>query len=437
MIPQPVRRACVPALLLLTAAVLAAAPGEETLTKPVPLPPSVAKTTLSPSGSLSRADHLLRLGAATWHTGGHRGQGIKVAILDSGFHGYRKQLGKALPKKVAVKSFRIDGQLEARSSQHGVLCGEVVHAVAPDAELMFANWESSSPRHFLDAVRWAVSQGANIISCSIIMPTWSDGEGGGPVHAELARILGQGKERGDVLFFACAGNTADRHWSGPFRDDGKGSHVWDDGIDNPVSPWSDGRVSVEMCAEQDADLELIVRDSTTEEDVGACRLQCGPYRTAVVRFAPQKGRSYDLRVRATGPNTKARFHLFVLGGSLAGSRALGSIAFPGDGPLMVTVGAVERDNRRASYSSCGPNSPRLKPDLVALVPFASRFRSRPFTGTSAATPQAAALGALLWSRHPDWTASKVREHLEKQAQDLGPRGHDWETGHGLVRLGRE
>ena len=60
--------------------------------------------------------------------------------------------------------------------------------------------------------------------------------------------------------------------------------------------------------------------------------------------------------------------------------------------------------------------------------------ARPFTGTSAAAPQAAGLAALVWSRHPDWTAAQVQEALRTAARDLGPAGHDFETGYGLIHL---
>src|SRR6266542_176992 len=83
--------------------------------------------------------------------------------------------------EATVRSFRNDGNLEARDSQHGILCAEVLHALAPEAELLLANWEPDRPDRFLDAVRWAKEQGAKIISCSLIMPSWSDGEGGGAV----------------------------------------------------------------------------------------------------------------------------------------------------------------------------------------------------------------------------------------------------------------
>jgi subtilisin family serine protease len=95
---------------------------------------------------------------------------------------------------------------------------------------------------------------------------------------------------------------------------------------------------------------------------------------------------------------------------------------------------VSFDGQRMTYSSCGPNSAQPKPDLVAPVPFPSLWRARPFSGTSASAPQAAALAALWWSRYPGWTAAQVRLALTSSARDLGPPGHDYETGYGLITL---
>src|SRR5262249_22294812 len=143
--------------------------------------------------------------------------------------------------------------------------------------------------------------------------------------------------------------------------------------------------------------------------------------------------TYQVRVRQTcgKPST---FHLVALGGSLRHATAKCSIPFPGDGPEVIAVGAVDAVGRRAGYSSCGPIASRLKPDLVASVPFPSLWRPRPFSGTSAAAPQAAGLAALLWARHPDWTACQVRDFLFKAARDLGSPGPDDETGYGLIEL---
>jgi subtilisin family serine protease len=378
---------------------------------------------------------LLLLGVPLWHEAGFRGQGTKIAVLDSGFRGYRAHLGRELPWRVLTRSFRSDGNLEAKDSQHGILCAEILHTVAPDAELLFANWEPDSPEQFLAAARWARQQGARIITCSVIMPSWSDGEGGGAFHEALTPILGTGEHAHDLLCFASAGNTAQRHWSGRYQAGTDGYHEWKPGQTmNTLTPWSAGCVSVELCGRPGARYQLCVLNTVTGAPVGCALARCGAQGCcSVVRFVPEPRQTYQVRVRPlSGP--AGSFHLVVLGGDLRYATAPGSIPCPADGPEVVAVGAVAPSGRRAWYSSCGPNSRRPKPDFVAPVPFPSLWRTQPFTGTSAAAPQAAALAALWWSRHPEWTAQQVRDALQASALDLGPPGHDYETGYGLVRL---
>jgi subtilisin family serine protease len=397
--------------------------------------PDSVRSASAPVSLRDRANHLAQLGVNRWLASGYQGKGVKIAILDSGFRGYRAFLGNALPERVISKSFRQDHNLEAKDSQHGILCGEVVHTLAPQTELLFANWEPDEPAQFLEAVRWARSQGARIISCSVIMPSWSDGEGGGPVNQALSRILDKGDDATGVLCFACAGNTADRHWSGLFHPGRDGCHEWSPGqISNAVTPWGNDSVSVELYGSQAANYELRVFDAVTHAAVGAAPKEypLTPARQ-VVRFEPRSEREYRVQVRLRHGRT-GQFHLVVLGGGLAYSNARGSIAFPADCSRVLAVGAVNKDGQRASYSSCGPNSRQPKPELVAPVPFPSSWRARPFSGTSAAAPQGAALAALLWSRHMEWTADQVRTALRNAAIDLGPPGHDWETGYGRVSL---
>src|SRR5437016_3943187 len=111
------------------------------------------------AGSAPERQNVLKhRGVDRWLAADCRGPGIKVAILDTGFRGYRDYLGKALPANVRVHSFRSDGNMEARDSQHGILCGEVIHTLAPAAELLLATWEPDCPEQFLAAVRWAREQ---------------------------------------------------------------------------------------------------------------------------------------------------------------------------------------------------------------------------------------------------------------------------------------
>jgi hypothetical protein len=380
---------------------------------------------------------LSQLGVDRWLTAGFRGRGVKVAVLDTGFRGWRDHLGKDLPEHVTVRSFRADGKLEFRDSQHGILCGEVIHTIAPDAELLFANWEPGHDDQFLAAVRWAKEQGARAISCSVIMPSWSDGEGGGTVHRALSDLLGSGSGHDDLICFASAGNTTDRHWAGHFRDNGDGWHRWQGTrIEDGLRPWpGEPEVAVELYGRAGASYELWAYDSGTGREVGHAATDPAQKDrlSAAVRFPPARDHSYGVRVRHVG-GPAGDFHLTTTFASLGCTTPGANVCFPGDGKEVVALGAVDSEGHRQDYSACGTNLPRPKPDLVAVVPFPSSWRPRPFGGTSAAAPQAAALAALCLSRHPDWGPARVRQALQAAAIDLNTPGPDYETGYGRIHL---
>jgi hypothetical protein len=402
---------------------------------------SPAQTIRADETSRERENYLTMVGVQRWHQQGYRGQGCKVAILDSGFRGYRAFLGRELPQRILTKSFRKDENFEARDSQHGILCAEVIHSLAPAAELILVNWEPDDPQSFLQAARWAKAHGAQIFSCSLIMPNWSDGEGGGDIHAQLRQILGSGTERDDLLFFASAGNTALRHWTGAFDPDPHGLHQWGPGRTvNLLKPWGNERVAVELYGPTRTPCRLQVLEEGTGALIAQASLETDgklPCGQAVLRFDPQPGRKYLIRLQCqpgTRYDSSDRFHLVALGANLEDYTPGGSIPFPGDGTNVVAVGAVDQGGKRLDYSSCGPNSTKPKPDFVGLIPFPCSSRERPFAGTSAAAPQGAALAALCWSRHPEWTAAEIRAALQTSALDLNIPGHDSETGYGLMRL---
>ena len=384
-----------------------------------------------------RRSALAELGVLRYHQSGVRGKGVKIAVLDSGFRGYRGNLGKSLPKHVTARSFREDGDLEARDSQHGILCAEVLHTIAPDAELLLANWEPDSPESFLRAARWARESGARILTCSVIMPSWSDGEGGGDHHAVLREILGEGRQSADLLFFASAGNLAQRHWTGSLQPDARQYHQGSPGKHlNRIRPWGTERVAVELYGPMTATCQLEVFDADTGRLVERTTLAAekGRWGSAALRFEPEARRDYAVAIRCPATPSDTPIHLVVLGGFLEQGTHRGSIAFPGDGQRVVTLGAVDGDLKRLGYSSCGPNSPRPKPDFVAKVPFPIVSRAQPFSGTSAAAPQAAGLAALLLSRSPNQTPDQIHATLRSAAIDLLDPGHDCETGYGLLRL---
>lgn len=333
------------------------------------------------------------------------GQGVTVAILDAGFRGWHDGVGAALPPDVVVRSFRDDGNLEARDSRHGIRCAAVIHAMAPRAKLLLANWEPDRPEAFLAALRWAKTAGSTVISCSLVMPSWGDGEGGGAVHAAAARILGEGNRIGDLLAVACAGNLAGRSWSGLARPDETGWHQWRDGTCvNRIIPFGEAPVGVELSAPAGGVFQLAVVD---EHDtiVASAEGQAG----LAARWRPRPGLTYNLRVRAT-----ERFHVAVMGGWLEQCDADGAVPFPADGPAWLAVGALDGD-RPAAYSSRAWR----KPEIWMPVPFRLPAGEPAFAGTSAAAPQAAGWAAAWWSAHRGATVAEVKAAL-RQAVGAAP-----------------
>src|SRR5262249_14896874 len=120
------------------------------------------------------------------------------------------------------------------------------------------------------------------------------------------------------------------------------------------------------------------------------------------------------------------------GGNLEHAVRAGSIPFPGDGATVIAVTATDEAIKLRSYSSCGSPDGK-KPGLCAVVPFPSRLRpTQPFSGTSAAAPQAAGIAALIWSKEPGLSAAQVRKRMEEAAR-RPTKAPSPETGFGTVR----
>ena len=101
-------------------------------------------------------------------------------------------------------------------------------------------------------------------------------------------------------------------------------------------------------------------------------------------------------------------------------------------PRVMTVGAVNKNEQFVGYSSQGPAAlDPQKPDFCSITHFRGYFASD--SGTSAATPVAAGVVALLKQARPSLTQDQAKAALRNTAKNIGPAGWDQHSGTGIIR----
>ena len=119
-------------------------------------------------------------GADVWQTDGANGTGVKIAIIDLGFYGYQSLLGTALPASVTTDD-RCGGNLAASpaagGTEHGTAVAEIVHQMAPGAQLYLMCVDSEVDLAL--AEQDAVADGVKIINHSVSWFDTSRGDGTG------------------------------------------------------------------------------------------------------------------------------------------------------------------------------------------------------------------------------------------------------------------
>ncbi|MFD7658334.1 S8 family serine peptidase [Actinosynnema sp. NPDC059797] len=140
--------------------------------------------------------------------------------------------------------------------------------------------------------------------------------------------------------------------------------------------------------------------------------------------------------------------LFVIAAGNSGSPS--SVGSPGSADAALTVGAVDRDDGIAPFSSRGPRvgDGAIKPDITApgvdIVAAKAAHASigtpvgdahLAMSGTSMATPHVAGAAALIAQQHPDWTGSRIKAVLTASAEP-NPDLTAFDQGAGRLDLAR-
>jgi subtilisin family serine protease len=110
-----------------------------------------------------------------WAFGDGRGEGVTVAIVDSGVEGDHPALGGALRESVRVE---LDGEDASVVDDeaidvvgHGTACASIVHQLAPAAEIVSVRVLGPDNRGkgaaFAAGLDWAIAAGAGVINLSL------------------------------------------------------------------------------------------------------------------------------------------------------------------------------------------------------------------------------------------------------------------------------
>lgn len=403
------------------------------------------------------------IGANAWHAIGYRGDGVRIAVIDSDF------LGRA-PGLPFVQFCRTPND-----NSHGVAVAEIVQQVAPAADIRLYCVENEVDLR--DAYMNAKGERVQVIVQAL---SWfNSGRGdAGPTNPEKPEgIVAQARASG-ILWVNSAGNFAQRHWSGTFTDtDGTKWHDFagsDEG-NSFAAPagsttcaylkWDDwGPEPRQPSSAQDYNLHLyratgepnraglgIPQNGVPQEEVQVSgnEQRGNQAPTEGFCYTNQTGTDETLFLAifrfTTGPAPAQRFDLFVTRGILEHQVAAGSVVEPATSPAALAVGAAcWQTGQLEPYSSRGPTiDGRVKPDLVAPDSVSvsppqygafSACGTTGFRGTSASAPHVAGAAALVLQRNLGFTVDQLQSFLESHVVDLNAPGKDNDSGSGRLCL---
>ena len=211
---------------------------------PLPTPDApVARKAILQTDYGPSFEQLAQIGIVSLHNMGYRGEGIRIGLLDSGFH-YSEHGAFARLQVVAERDF-INGddvvsnqddqvvtgnEFTSNQNSHGAQVLSLLAGydpgrfigVAPDAEYILAKTDDIHQEvqieedRWVAGLEWVVDMGAQIVNSSLGYNAWDDGSG--YVYADLdgrtaptSQAAALAVRRG-VIMVVAAGNEGDKEW---------------------------------------------------------------------------------------------------------------------------------------------------------------------------------------------------------------------------------
>lgn len=410
-------------------------------------------TIVSCVGTLKTEGDLLVRSNGIREVFGATGKGIRVGVIGNGVMSL--ELSQAMGELGQVTVF------ERGIGDEGTAMLEIIHDIAPDAELCFHAYGGDKDQ-FKHAVSVLADAGCRIICDDLYFfkqPFLEDGDVADHIRAVL-------KKHPDCIYVTVSGNFASLHYQKPWKpgisigyertihDFGEGYSAipmtllpgdeviitlqWDD-------PWGYALHDYDLFLTDPNRGEVVATSMNIQDETGE------PFEHLVFKNAINESRRVSLSIVRNGENVTPNILEMYIRNIDARQVETDIVKDPADSIFghaaleeVVTVGSVriEAPHLISPDSSQGPvtiripePSRRWKPDICAptnvQVSGAGSFPV-PFPGTSAAAPHVAGVIAQLLSSFPDLTRNELTEALYENAFDLGEPGWDPVYGYGLV-----
>jgi len=442
-----------------------------------------------PAAAMTRAGSVTSQGDAAMLADSARasfgvdGTGVKVGTLSDSYDclgGAAADVASGdLPAGVSVleeESGCSSGSDEARAMM------QIVHDVAPGASQAFHsafNGQAGFANGILDL---ATVANADVINDDVIYfaePMFQDGI----VAQAVDTVKGMG-----VAYFSAAGNAARDSYEDAFRDSGvagysagSSRHDFDAGTGTDslqqvtiqpntqiiiVLQWDDPYFSVSGSPGADTDMDIILYSKQGVALAGGIANNIGGDPVEVFGYTTPGGpsRQYQIAIDHVAGPLPSRIKYVFYGNmtvdqfatnsatsyghpAAAGGQAVGAARYDATPAFGVSPPELEFFSSAGGvdilFDTAGNplSESRQKPEIVAPDGGDNTFFGNDyegngtpnFFGTSAATPHAAGLAALLKQLDPALSPDALYGTLQSTAIDMGVAGVDPDTGHGLVQ----